>query len=209
MGSSQDGAGSRRPQPADREQQAAPAAATSAASNRAASTWATACWRGPPARGQSTGVQPQPAQRLGGEELQGARLAPGGGGGGPGAALGSTPAGPGRGVVISPREERGVRPAPPCARGVMAGSQPELRRPGDPLGAGDCAWAPPGPKTGTRPRGCSVCRSHPRPQLAGEELVVRLCSGRRAADSRPPLALLSPSSRFWSCGFRGARGRRV
>lgn len=91
MWSSQDGAGGRQSWPADHEQQAAPAAATSAARHGAASNWGTADRREPRARGQSPRVQPQPAQRLGGQEFRGARLTPGRRrqGSGPGATFGS------------------------------------------------------------------------------------------------------------------------
>lgn len=86
--SSQDGAGSWCSWPADCEQQAAPATATSAARSGAASTGGTASRRGPPARGQNPRVQSQPAQRLGGQELRGARPAPSGRWRGPGAVPG-------------------------------------------------------------------------------------------------------------------------
>lgn len=76
--SSQDGTGSWWVRSPDSEQQATPAAPTSAARNRAASPWGTAGRRGPPARGQSPRVQPQPAQRLGGQELRGGEASTGG-----------------------------------------------------------------------------------------------------------------------------------
>lgn len=88
MWSSQDGAGTRRSRSSNHEQQAAPAASTSAARSRAASAWGTAGRRGPPARGQSPRVQPQPAQRLGGRSFGGRGSNQAGGGSGAGVALG-------------------------------------------------------------------------------------------------------------------------